>query len=193
MENLKKDYLVIKQDISAFGRTMIEKGVYVKDDIKAYMPWLDFNNKKYFETVTKDIIATGSKVKYKGNNYYMIKTADEIRHSGYGGFRPFKIQNSWSYCPNGDVNPESIRVPYYICYNMKGKSKDFILVHDSEIAVPRNYWFINSKGEPSQALEGDKTFADSWRKLNGNFFLTKEECVKYKMNLIEMANQIVQE
>ena len=44
------------------------------------------------------------------------------------------------------------------------------------------YWFINSKGTVHYAIIGKDEEADSWRKVSGNYFNTKEAASNYREN-----------
>lgn len=56
-----------------------------------------------------------------------------------------------------------------------------------ELAVSTKYYFLSSKG----IIQDDYTYRDEqverWRKLVGNFFQTKEECERYRNELIEKS------
>ena len=47
------------------------------------------------------------------------------------------------------------------------------------------YWFINSKGTVHYAIIGKDEEADSWRKVSGNYFNTKEAARDYRENCFQ--------
>ena len=75
---------------------------------------------------------------------------------------------------------------YKVTYTLKSRKHSRWFAID-ELAVSTKYYFLSSKG----IIQDDYTYRDEqverWRKLVGNFFQTKEECERYRNELIEKS------
>ena len=74
MEKSKIDIIIVKKEIGGLvsAYKMNQKIFILSDFIKKY-PFLDINNKEYFEIKTVELLPYGTKVKYQGETYHIIK------------------------------------------------------------------------------------------------------------------------
>lgn len=73
---------------------------------------------------------------------------------------------------------------YEIRYNSNGRV--FKAKALAEDLTPINmYWFLSSKGVVQDDIIGRDEFVEQWRKNTNNYFDNKEDCVKYREELIK--------
>lgn len=171
MEKSKIDIIIIKKEIGGLisSYKMNQKIFKLSDFIEKY-PFLDINNKEYFEIKTVEVLPSDIKVKYQGKIYYIVEVV---------GFKQFYADLLYG----NDV------VPIYglssTAYRRTEKEAVGIDVEPSE-----SYWFINSSGQICSIELGKDIFADRWRKRVGNYFETKKECRKAYEKLTEPDSEV---
>lgn len=153
--------IYIKKDIDALG---LRKGVFDAQTVTEKYPFVDFGNREYFDFFEASVFSLGTKVtdRKKGGKRYIVGVyKDGLFRTGVG--------NSYT--------PETFQVSYRIGPQMNSDNDSYV-VKAGDLTVMEPYWFINSSGEISQGYQGEKSWADNWRKGMDNFFKTKDEAVK---------------
>ena len=149
---------------------MNQKIFILSDFIKKY-PFLDINNKEYFEIKTVELLPCGTKVKYQGEFYYIVEVV---------GFKQF--------C--ADLLYGNTVVPIYGLSKTRYCKKPEKKAVGVYIKPVDTYWFINSSGQICSDELGKHVCADKWRKRGGNYFDTKEECRKVYKKLTESNSEV---
>ena len=171
MEKSKIDIIIVKKEIGGLisAYKMNQKIFILSDFIKKY-PFLDINNKEYFEIKTVELLPYGTKVKYQGETYHIIKVV---------GFKQFCADLIYG----NDVVPV-----YGLSKSKYGKlEKEAVGI---DVKLSETYWFINSSGKICSSEVGKDARADRWRKRVGNYFETEEECRKMYMKLTEPDSEV---
>ena len=128
MEKSKIDIIIVKKEIGGLvsAYKMNQKIFILSDFIEKY-PFLDINNKEYFEIKTVELLSYGTKVKYQGESYHIIKVV---------GFKQFCADLIYG----NDVVPV-----YGLSKSKYGKlEKEAVGI---DIKLFETYWFINSSGK----------------------------------------------
>ena len=172
----KIDLIVIKQEIDTLNPDFrMKKKVYEIREFTDKYPFLDINNKEYFEKTSVSVLAPRTKVFYLGEVFYIDK-----------------INSFKKYC--GDlVFGDSVVTEYTIVKSLTDKKSKHFDVFESDFKVLETYWFLSSSGKICSSSYGLNKQADKWRECTGNFFSSYEECRvkfdelcrKYKLGYFE--------
>ena len=172
MEKSKMDIIIVKKEIGGLvsAYQMNQKIFRLSDFIEKY-PFMDINNKEYFEIKTVEVLPSDTKVKYQGEFYYIVEVV---------GFKQF--------C--ADLLYGNTVVPIYGLSQRRYRKKPEKKAVGVDIKTVDTYWFINSSGQICSTELGKNICADSWRKRVDNYFDTKEECRKVYKKLTEPNSEV---
>ena len=175
MEKLKIDVIIVKKEVGGLVSSykMDRKIFKLSDFIKKY-PFLDINNREYFEVKSVSYIPSRTKVKYQGEFFYVEKIVN---------FR--QLSNELISFFEDDIVPV-----YKLVKSTCDRKLKSVEVDGTVIEVAETYWFINSSGKNCSTELGKDSRADRWRKRVGNYFTTKEECRKMYEKLTEPDSKI---
>ena len=171
MEKSKIDVIIVKKEVGGLVSSYkMDRKIFKLSEFIEKYPFLDINNREYFEIKTVEILPSNIKVKYQEESYYISKVV---------GFKQFCADLLYG----DDI------VPIYglskTRYRKPEKEAVGVYVKPSE-----TYWFINSSGKNCSTELGKDSIADRWRKRVGNYFTTKEECRKMYEKLTEPDSKI---
>ena len=145
----KIEVIVLKKNIfnsPNFGANCI----YKLSDFKREFPFIDINYNEYFAIEKVNSFENGQKVRYDGENWYVLK------------FDYLTVEN----------NAPDAR--YVLCKSYTDRKSRRFYALASKIVPIDTYYFINSSGEIHLAEAGNAK-ADNFRKKSGNVFVTKED------------------
>ena len=148
----KIDVIVLKKNIfnsPNFGANCI----YKLSDFKREFPFIDINYNEYFAIEKVNSFENGQKVRYDGENWYVLK------------FDYFTVANN---------TPDA---RYVLCKSYTDRKSKRFQELASKIVPIDTYYFINSSGEIHLAEAGNAK-ADNFRTKSGNVFATKEDAEK---------------
>ena len=148
----KIDVIVLKKNIfnsPNFGANCI----YKLSDFKREFPFIDINYNEYFAIEKVNSFENGQKVRYDGENWYVLK------------FDYLTVEN----------NAPDAR--YVLCKSYTNRKSKRFYALASKIVPIDTYYFINSSGEIHLAEAGNAK-ADNFRTKSGNVFATKEDAEK---------------
>ena len=148
----KIDVIVLKKNIfnsPNFGANRI----YKLSDFKREFPFIDINYNEYFAIEKVNSFENGQKVRYDGENWYVLK------------FDYLTVEN----------NAPDAR--YVLCKSYTNRKSKRFHALASKIVPIDTYYFINSSGEIHLAEAGNVK-ADNFRTKSGNVFATKEDAEK---------------
>ena len=148
----KIDVIVLKKNIfnsPNFGANRI----YKLSDFKREFPFIDINYNEYFAIEKVNSFENGQKVRYDGENWYVLK------------FDYLTVEN----------NAPDAR--YVLCKSYTNRKSKRFYALASKIVPIDTYYFINSSGEIHLAEAGNVK-ADNFRTKLGNVFATKEDAEK---------------
>ena len=148
----KIDVIVLKKNIfnsPNFGTNRI----YKLSDFKREFPFIDINYNEYFAIEKVNSFENGQKVRYDGENWYVLK------------FDYLTVEN----------NAPDAR--YVLCKSYTNRKSKRFYALASKIVPIDTYYFINSSGEIHLAEAGNAK-ADNFRTKSGNVFATKEDAEK---------------
>ena len=148
----KIDVIVLKKNIfnsPNFGANRI----YKLSDFKREFPFIDIHCNEYFVIDKVNLFENGQKVRYDGENWYVLK------------FDYLIVEN----------NVTDAR--YILCKSYTDKKSRRFHALASKIVPIDTYYFINSSGEIHLAEAGNAK-ADNFRTKSGNVFATKEDAEK---------------
>ena len=148
----KIDVIVLKKNIfnsPNFGANRI----YKLSDFKREFPFIDINYKEYFTIEKVNSFENGQKVRYDGENWYVLN------------FDYLTVEN----------NAPDAR--YVLCKSYTNRKSKRFYALASKIVPIDTYYFINSSGEIHLAEAGNAK-ADNFRTKSGNVFATKEDAEK---------------
>ena len=148
----KIDVIVLKKNIfnsPNFGTNRI----YKLSDFKREFPFIDINYNEYFAIEKVNSFENGQKVRYDGENWYVLK------------FDHLTVEN----------NAPDAR--YVLCKSYTNRKSKRFYALASKIVPIDTYYFINSSGEIHLAEAGNAK-ADNFRTKSGNVFATKEDAEK---------------
>ena len=167
MEKSKIDIIIVKKEIGGlvFAYQMNQKIFRLSDFIEKY-PFMDINNKEYFEIKTVEVLPSDTKVKYQGEFYYIVEVV---------GFKQF--------C--ADLLYGNTVVPIYGLSKTRYCKKPEKKAVGVDIKTVDTYWFISSSGKICSIALGKDSRADRWRKCVGNYFKTEEACREKYNKLLE--------
>ena len=147
------DVIVLKKNIlnlSNFGET---NRIYKLSDFKREFPFIDTSYKEYFMIDKVNSFENGQKVRYNGENWYVLKLDYLI------------VENNV---------PDAV---YVLCKSYTDQKSKKIHVRASRIVPIDTYYFISSTGDIHLAEAGNAK-ADMFRTKTGNVFATKEDAEK---------------
>lgn len=147
------DVIVLKKNIlnvSNFGETNC---IYKLSDFKREFPFIDTSYKEYFKIDKVKSFENGQKVRYNGENWYVLKLDYLI------------VENNV---------PDAV---YVLCKSYTDQKSKKIHVRASRIVPIDTYYFISSTGDIHLAEAGNAK-ADMFRTKTGNVFATKEDAEK---------------
>ena len=147
------DVIVLKKNIlnvSNFGET---NRIYKLSDFKREFPFIDTSYKEYFMIDKVKSFENGQKVRYNGENWYVLKLDYLI------------VENNV---------PDAV---YILCKSYTDQKSKKIHVLASRIVPIDTYYFISSTGDIHLAEAGNAK-ADMFRTKTGNVFATKEDAEK---------------
>ena len=168
-------YFLVKKTIPGTGLNKnnivvqeVDGSIVVKtgDSIFLDVSWINVNNKDYF----KDVTAAANNL-----NEPLFKIGEEVRTTTFGEtiFKVSKIKAQMVYDEGVILNK------YKYIVDVKNKKHT---IAENQLIKINKYWFINSEGRISEVeLKNDEK--DVWRKMTGNFFITKEEAKAYVNNV----------
>ena len=148
----KIDVIVLKKNIfnsPNFGANRI----YKLSDFKREFPFIDINYNEYFAIEKVNSFENGQKVRYDGENWYVLK------------FDYLTVEN----------NAPDAR--YVLCKSYTNRKSKRFYALASKIVPIDTYYFINSSGEIHLAEAGNAK-ADNFRIKSCNVFATKEDAEK---------------
>ena len=148
----KIDVIVLKKNI--FNSPNFEANrIYKLSDFKREFPFIDINYNEYFAIEKVNSFENGQKVRYDGENWYVLK------------FDYLTVEN----------NAPDAR--YVLCKSYTNRKSKRFYALASKIVPIDTYYFINSSGEIHLAEAGNAK-ADIFRTKIGNVFATKEDAEK---------------
>lgn len=159
--------IVVKKTIP----NVINRGIYDKADVMKEFPFLNFSDSSWFETTSKELIEVGTKVRYRGEKYYVVKN----RPSRGIGETIIKYHVKGLSVIRRDLTANDADIQYGISKSMTDHEKEWLVVSGSDLDTFKPYWFISSQGEIHQAHLGEFPVADDWRMISGNMFASKAE------------------
>lgn len=146
----KIDVIVLKKNIFNSPNFVSANRIYKLSDFKREFPFIDTSYKEYFAIDKVNLFENGQKVRYNGENWYILK------------FDYLTVEN----------NAPDAR--YVLCKSYTDKKSRRFYALASKIVPIDTYYFINSSGEIHLAEAGNAK-ADNFRKKSGNVFVTKED------------------
>ena len=141
----KIDVIVLKKNIFNLPNFVSANCIYKLSDFKREFPFIDTSYKEYFAIDKVNLFENGQKVRYNGENWYILK------------FDYLTVEN----------NAPDAR--YVLCKSYTDRKSRRFHALASKIV-----YFINSSGEIHLAEAGNAK-ADNFRKKSGNVFVTKED------------------
>ena len=147
----KIDIIVLKKNI--FNLPASANRIYKLSDFKREFPFIDTSYKEYFMIDKVNSFENGQKVRYNGENWYVLN------------FDYLTIENNM---------PDA---RYVLCKSYTDKKSKRFHALASKIVPVDTYYFINSSGEIHLAEAGNSK-ADNFRTKLGNVFATKEDAEK---------------
>ena len=146
----KIDVIVLKKNIFNVPNFLSTNRVYKLSYFKREFPFIDINYNEYFAIEKVNSFENGQKVRYDGENWYVLK------------FDYLTVENN---------TPDA---RYVLCKSYTDRKSRRFHALASKIVPIDTYYFINSSGEIHLAEAGN-TKADNFRKKSGNVFVTKED------------------
>ena len=156
----KIDVIVLKKNI--FNSPNPANRIYKLSDFKREFPFIDTSCKEYFAIDKVNLFENGQKVRYAGENWYVLK---------------------FDYLTLNNNAPDA---RYILCKSYTDKKSRRFNALASKIVPIETYYFINSSEEIHLAEAGNSK-ADNFRTKLGNVFATKEDAEK-KLNYILNRN-----
>ena len=148
----KIDVIVLKKNIFNSPNFGVNR-IYKLSDFKREFPFIDTNYNEYFAIEKVNSFENGQKVRYDGENWYVLK------------FDYLTVEN----------NAPDAR--YVLCKSYTNKKSKRFYALASKIVPIDTYYFINSSGEIHLAEAGNVK-ADNFRIKSCNVFATKEDAEK---------------
>ena len=125
--------------------------------------FIDFSDTKFFRKSTKPLYSKGQKI-YVAKHSHMYYILEEPSLNATG---------EWVYRYG-----ESLRISRF---------SQSCIIKEKDIKLPGQFWFINSNGVVCEDFENrpkiDKEGLE-WKKLSGNFFLSKEDAQNHKIKIV---------
>lgn len=162
------DIIVVKKTIPG----VINRGIYDASDVMREFPFLNFSDNSWFEKTTKELIDVGTKVRYRGEKYYVVKNRP---HRGINETITKYHIKGFSRISTRALTADDVDIQYGISKSMTDNERDWLVVSGSDLERFKPYWFISSQGEIHQAHLGEFPAADDWRMISGNMFSSKAE------------------
>lgn len=131
----RKKYIPIVKAVQTIPGVVEEGGIYKLNELNRLFPYIDFENKDYFQKVYSDD---------------KFKNGDRVRYVGKGNDRPLGISSETTYVVTG-VSHKTIGEYLHTAYTVKHmESGSTWLVKESELDYAKSKWIVSFSNDKSQ-------------------------------------------